>query len=152
MCDRGRKFNEPKDQDRRHTGSKCIECPFSCVATRENESGIWLLEVVTSSHNHTSTLVDAHPALRKMAMTTEVKSEISRALTVQTVPSKILSSLRIPDPTTKVNDDPEDLYIINPLFKPRDIYNFEAQLRREALGPLTPVQALIRELNERLNV
>ena len=75
VCDRGRKFNEPKGQDQRHTGSRRIECPFSCVATRENESGIWFLEVVTSSHNHTSTLAGAHPALRKMAMTTEVKAK-----------------------------------------------------------------------------
>ena len=69
-------------------------------------------------------------------------------MTVQTAPPKILSSLRIPDPTTGVNNDPEDPYIINPLFKPRDIYNFKVQLRREALGPFTPVQALIPELNE----
>ena len=68
---------------------------------------------------------------------------------MQTAPSRILSSLRIPDPMTGVNhEDPEDPVIVNPMFKPRDIYNVKAQLRREALGPLTPVQALIRELDQ----
>ena len=80
MCDLESKFNIPKGQDRRNTGSRRIECPFSCVATRENESGTWFLEVVTSSHNHKSTLAGTHPALMKIAMTSEVKSEISRAL------------------------------------------------------------------------
>lgn len=82
-------------------------------------------------------------------MTTEVKSEISRALTVQTAPSKILSSLRIFDPVSGINfDNPENPYIVNSLFKPRDIYHIKAQLRREALGSLTLVQALIKELKE----
>lgn len=30
----------------------------------------------------------------------------------------------------------------------RDIYNFRAQFRRDALGPLSPVQALIQEFDE----
>ena len=82
-------------------------------------------------------------------MTTEVKSEISRALTVQTAPSKILSSPRIFDPVSGINfDNPENPYIVNSLFKPRDIYHIKAQLRREALGSLTLVQALIKELKE----
>ena len=149
VCDRGRKSNGPTGQDRRHTSSRRIECPFSCVAKRENENGIWFLEVITPGHNHSATLAGAYPALRKLAMTSEVKSEISRALTVQTAPSRILSSLRIPDPMTGVNhEDPEDPVIVNPMFKPRDIYNVKAQLRREALGPLTSVQALIRELDQ----
>lgn len=149
VCDRGRKSNEPRGQERRHTASRRIECPFSCIATRENESGIWFVEVVTPTHNHGSTLAGAHPALRKMTMTSEIKSEISRALTVQTASSKILSSLRIPDLITGVNhDDSENPFIINPLFKARDIYNVKAQLCQEALNPLSPVQALIRELNQ----
>lgn len=148
VCDR-RKFIGPTGQDRRHTCSRRIECPFSCIGTRENESEIWSLEVVKGTHNHTATLAGAHPTLRKMTMTTEVKSEISRALTVQTAPSKILSSLRIFDPVSGINfDNPENPYTVNSLFKPRDIYNVKAQLRREALGSLTLVQALIKELKE----
>ena len=76
-----------------------------------------------------------------MAITSEVKDEISRQLTVQITPSNILSSLRVQDPTTVAK-------AINPIFKSRDIYNLEAQLRNEALGPLTPIQALIRELDQ----
>lgn len=105
--------------------------------------------MVKGTRNHTATLAGAHPTLRKMAMTTEVKSKISRALIVQTAHSKILSSLRIFDPVSGINfDNPENPYIINSLFKPRDIYHIKAQLRREALGSLTLVQALIKELKK----
>ena len=150
ICDRGGKPRGPQGQERRHTSSRCIECPFLLTAKRmEEDGGAWILEVANEEHNHSSSLAGAHPVHRRMAMTAEVKSEISRQLTVQVAPSKVLSSLRIPDPTLgSVNtDDPADPQIINPLFKPRDIYNHKAQMRRDILGPLTPVQALIQGLD-----
>ena len=149
ICDRGGRVREPRGQSRRHTASRAIACPFSMIAIREKESDIWFLEVVKSEHNHASSLAGAHPVHRKMAITAEVKDEISRQLTVQTAPSKVISSLRIPDLTTGINwDDPANPRVVNPMIKPRDIYNLKAQLRREALGPLTPIQALIRELDQ----
>ena len=45
--------------------------------------------------------------------------------------------------------DPNAEIIVNPMFKPRDIYNLKAQMRRDVLGPLTPIQALIREFDEK---
>ena len=148
ICDRGGRIRAKRGEKRQHTASRCIECPFSLIAQRIGETEGWSLEVVNAAHNHGPTLAGSHPVHRKMAMTAEVQSEISRALTVQQAPSQILSSLRIPDPVTGIShDDPSDPRPVNPLFKPRDIYNFKGKLRRETLGPLTPIQALIQELD-----
>lgn len=149
ICDRERKTHEFRDQNRWHIDSRRIKCSFSCVAKRENDSDIWFLKMITSTHNHAATLTDAHSALRKLAMTSKVKSEVSRALIVQTASSKILFSLRVADSMIEVSfDDLENPHIVNFLFKPRDIYNVKTQLRREALEPSTSMQALIRELDQ----
>jgi hypothetical protein len=71
-----------------------------------------------------------------MTMTFEMRSDISRQLTVQTAFFKILFTLRL----DVVFDD-------SSLFKSRDIYNLKAKLRREDLESLTLIQALMRELN-----
>ncbi len=71
-----------------------------------------------------------------MTMTFEMKSDISRQLTMQTALFKILFTLRL----DVVFDD-------SSLFKSRDIYNLKAKLRREDLESLTLIQALMRELN-----
>ena len=68
-----------------------------------------------------------------------IKGDIARQLTVQVAPMKILSSLRIPDLTTGVEwDERGDPQILNPMIKKRDVYNFKAEARREALGPFDP--------------
>ncbi len=87
--------------------------------------------------------------LRKMTMTSEIKSEISRQLIVQIASSQILSSLRVEDSITEFDDweNSENLRIINLMFKSRDIYNVKAQLRREILDSLTSIQVLIQELD-----
>lgn len=149
ICDRGGRLREPQGQERRHTSSRAIKCPFSLIAKRlDDNTGPWLLEVANPEHNHESTLAGAHPVHRKNALNEGYKAEISRALTVQTSSSQILSNLRLPDPVTGVTDDYEDPQPINPLFKRRDIYNIKAQMRREALGPLTPIQALLQEFDK----
>jgi hypothetical protein len=38
--------------------------------------------------------------------------------------------------------------MVNSMFKARDINNIKTQTRRDALRPLTPIQALIRQLKE----
>ena len=79
ICDRGGKPQGPQGQERRHTSSRCIECPFLLTAKRmEEDGGAWILEVVNEEHNHSSSLAGAHPVHRRMAMTAEVKGEISR--------------------------------------------------------------------------
>jgi hypothetical protein len=73
-----------------------------------------------------------------MTMISEIKSDISRQLIVQTASSKILFTLRL---DFAFNDD------LNFLFKSRDIYNVKAKLRRDDLNSLTSIQVLMRELN-----
>ena len=87
-------------------------------------------------HNHEPTQAFAHPALRKLAYTDEIKSDITHQMKVQIAPGKILSSLRL-------NDEE------NPLFKARDLYNFKGKMKRETLGSLTPLQALMKQLDEK---
>jgi hypothetical protein len=70
-------------------------------------------------------------------MTFEMRSDISRQLTVQTASFKILFTLRL----DIANFD-------SSIFKSRDIYNLKAKLRRENLESLTLIQALMRELNQ----
>lgn len=139
ICDRGRKIRAPIGRERRHGTSRHVECPFSIIATSTNKDagGPWVIEVKNPEHNHVESAPGAHPVLRRMAMTSEVKSEMTRQLTIQTAPSKVLSAVRIDDPLAA-----------NAMFTSRDVYNLQAQIRRDELGPLTPIQALIREFDE----
>ena len=96
--------------------------------------------MMKKNHNHAATLVDAHSTHRKFAMTNAVKSEIFRNLRVQISFTRIIFSLRVIDSVTEVNfADFSNFEMINFMFKPRDIYNMKAQLRREFLGPLTSI-------------
>ncbi len=71
-------------------------------------------------------------------MTSEIKSDISRKLTVHIASSKILFIFRL---DFAFNDD------FNLLLKSRDIYNVKAKLRRDDLDSLTSIQVVMRELN-----
>jgi hypothetical protein len=74
-------------------------------------------------------------------MIDEIKSEIFRALAVQTRSSQVLFSLRILDSMTEVNiENSKNSRIVNSLFKSRDIYNVKTQLRRETFESLTSMQ------------
>jgi hypothetical protein len=44
--------------------------------------------------------------------------------------------------------DSNDEIMIKSMFKARDIYNIKVQMRRDALGSWTWIQALIRQLQE----
>ena len=78
-------------------------------------------------------------------MIKNVKSEITRDLKVNVKLFQILSSLRIPDPMAATS---ENSYV-NFMFRVQDIYNLKAEMRRQFLGPLTPIQALLNELNDK---
>jgi alcohol dehydrogenase class IV len=141
VCDRDRKSNESRDQNRRHIANRRIECSFFVVVTREVNSDAWFLKIVSERHNHSAILVEAHSVHRKLVMINEIKSEIFKALTVQIRSSQVLSSLRISDSVTEVNiDNSKNPRIVNSLFKSRDIYNVKTQIRRETLRSLTSVQ------------
>lgn len=153
--------------------SRHVECPFSITAKLANENtGPWVYEIHNAEHNHPSSIAASHPVLRRMAMTREVKSEISRQLTVRTTPFQIISGLcaepsesvvaeatnpqvsnsTTSDPTNSRNSRPDPAAVatsINPMFKPRDIYNMQARIRRDQLGPYSPTQALMRQLDQR---
>jgi len=78
-CDRGGKasLNSAGFGRRLHSGTRLMECPFSAVGKRNKEDG-WYLEVIRNGgHNHTPTLASAHSALRRLAMTEEVRESIS---------------------------------------------------------------------------
>ena len=101
------------------------------------EIGFWNLEVINSKHNHCASAAGAHSVLRRMALKKpEIRSEMTRQLAIQTAPSKVLAAIRVDDPTAA-----------NAMFAFRDVYNFQAKLRRQELGPLSPIQALIREFD-----
>jgi hypothetical protein len=150
MCDRDEKIRESRDQDRRHTIIRAIKCSFSLVIIKEKKSEIWFLKIIKRHHNHFFTFVEAHSSLRKIAMISKIKSEISRQLKVQVSTSKILSSLRILDLIIEVDFiNSKDSRVINSMFRSKDIYKLKIEMRREELNSLTIIQALIRQLNER---
>lgn len=122
-CDRGGKSSGPLGRKRQHAGTRMTQCPFSIIAKLDPISQRWGFVVHIAHHNHEPTKASSHPALRKLAYTDEVKSDISRQVQVQTAPGKILSSLRL-------NADADEE---TSLFKARDLYNLKAKMRREAL-------------------
>ncbi len=141
VCDRDRKSNESRDQDRRHIASRRIQCSFFVVVTREVDNDAWFLKIVNERHNHSAIFVDAHSAHRKLVMNEEMKSEIFKTLIVQIRSSQIIFALRVLDSMTDVNiENSENSRIVNSLFKSQDIYNVKRQLRRETLESLTSVQ------------
>lgn len=137
ICDRGRKSPGPVGHQLRHSSSRHVGCPFKIIAiVEEGTRGPWFPEIQNESHCHGPSEPGAHPVLRRMAMTSDLRSEIARQLATQVAPSQILSSLRVNDPTAQ-----------SAMVTQRDIYNIGAQQRREKLGPFTPIQALIQEFN-----
>ncbi len=145
ICDRDRKYHHSTDQNRRHEDSRHIECSFSIVVKLDDENAdSWIFDIRNSEHNHAFSVVDAHSALRKMIMTSKIRSEIFRQLIVQIALSKILSSLRLShaessDRMINSND--------NPLIRSRDVYNLKTELRRNELDSFSSMQALMNQFN-----
>ena len=83
----------------------------------------------------------------------EHKSEIFRQLKIHIKSTNVLSSLRVEDFTTNEQtlnarrNDEDEVSIINFLFVARNIYNFQAALRRTTLKSLTSIQVLIKEFD-----
>jgi hypothetical protein len=98
----------------------------------------WFYEIKNSKHSHNIFISVSHSILRWIKMTSEIKSDISRKLTVHIASSKILFIFRL---DFAFNDD------FNLLLKSRDIYNVKAKLRRDDLDSLTSIQVVMRELN-----
>jgi hypothetical protein len=127
-----------------------VKCSFLFTEKRkDDDDDSWSLKIIKSEHNHVSIIVDAHSVHRRNVLTDEIKSEISRQLTVQVISKKMISSLRIQDSSVSQNsnDNSENLIIVS-LLKARDIYNVKTQMRREIFEFVISMQALIRFLNE----
>jgi uncharacterized protein YjbI with pentapeptide repeats len=118
-------------------------------------------------HNHASSISDAHSVLRRMTMTREIKSEIRRQLIVQTVSEKIIFFIRLFEnfnfaDVTFTNVEftnveftnvafanvALDSFFVNPMIKTRDVYNIQAQMRRDQLEFMTSMQALMHQLDD----
>jgi hypothetical protein len=129
--------NHPSDT-KRHDDSRHIKCFFLIIAKLDENIQTWMYEIKNFKHNHAFSVVESHSVLRRMTMIDEIKSDISRQLTVKTASFRILSTLRLD----------EFANVDNSMIKSRNIYNLRAQLRRDDLRSLTLIQILMRELNE----
>jgi hypothetical protein len=137
ICDRKRKIHEVIEQNRRHFDNKFIQCSFFIIVKLNEDIQSWFYKIKNSKHNHEIIIAESHLVHRKMTMIFEMKSDISRQLTMQTALFKILFTLRL---DIVANFD-------SSIFKSRNIYNLKAKLRCENLESLTFIQALMRELN-----
>lgn len=137
-CDHGGKPEKnSKSMGKRLTSSRLDNCPFEAIAQRTRIHGIetdWALTIVDPTHNHEATLAGSHPSLRAIAMTQDIRDSIVNQTRIGNKPSKIIHSLQL-------DHDDE-----NPMLKARDVYNIKAEARSKALGSLTPIQALMRQL------
>ncbi len=132
ICDRNKKFNEFKNQNRRHIVSKRIQCFSSIVIIRDEDNDEWFLKIVNVKHNHLVIFVDFHSTHKKLAIIKKMKNEIFKTLIIQIRSSQILFALRVLDSMTNINfGNSENLRIINSFFKFRNIYNVKTQFRRE---------------------
>ena len=104
--------------------------------------------MINETHNHELNLIDAHSMLRRITLIDEIKIDIIRVFVIQTIPAKILISLRISNSIIEMNDNYENPQFINFMFKKRDILNLKTQIRRDELKSLTLIQALIKEFDE----
>ncbi len=160
ICDRDRKYHHFTDQNRRHEDSRHIECFFSIVVKLDDENAdSWIFDIRNFEHNHAFSVVDAHSALRKMIMTSKIRSEIFRQLIVQIALSKILFSLRLSHAELSNNHaessnnhaESSNNRMINSndnsLIRSRDVYNLKTELRRNELDSLSSMQALMNQLN-----
>lgn len=134
-CDQGSKYKS-KNSGKRKSASQATECLFSLIAIRDAASEIWTFDVVDFSHNHEASLPGAHSIHRKNALTEDVQNTIVAQTRIKSSAKQIFNALRI--------DDDEE----NPFFKPQDIHNARASLRRKELGPHIVIQALMMELDK----
>jgi hypothetical protein len=116
----------------------------------DNDDNSESLKIINDQHNHSFILIDSHSAQRKIALTDEIRNDISRQLKIQIAFSQIFTSFRILNLTIEVNmNDSKNSIILNSMLKFRDIYNLKAKFRRQSWKFLTFIQALICELKRK---
>jgi hypothetical protein len=136
-CDRGGKYydriNAPEGANRRITTTRRIGCPFKLYGKRIPNSEKWELKVRNPSHNHqANNSMIGHPSARRF--TEEQHQNILYMSDVGAKPRDILALIKREHPNTLVT--------------PRDIYNARSALRRQKLGNNTPLEFLLKSLQE----
>ena len=128
-CDRGTAHKSQAFQ--RTTASRRIECPFSITITRCAETGIWARKCENPEHNHQSSdHPQSHPSYRQL---TEEQKHIANQLSAANArPKDVITHLRNLDPSTHITL--------------QEIYNQRSANKRDKLGGLTPIEALIKQL------
>ena len=118
---------EPHNR-RREAVIQTTGCSFSAYGRKDGL--VWILKVTKSSHNHPAAPPETFPGHRKRTAEDikQVRLDRQRNLTAL----QIAVSLRTDNPTR--------------FYKKQDIYNTIRDIRRDELGPLTPLQALLQEL------
>jgi MULE transposase domain len=142
QCDRGGKVRstivDSEDVRRPGAGSKKVKCPFKATlkATADQDNAIvngeaWQLSVEYSHHNHEPSIDRAaHPALRKMEKDLAFKAAVKAQKHAGMEANHTYAS--------HYGENPEAL------ITKRDIHNERANVRRQDLGGLAPIHALLR--------
>ena len=106
--------------------------------------------MIEKNHNYIISLINAHFALKKIAMTKKIKSEIFRTLRVQISFDRIIFNFCVFDSMIEISFiDLSNFETINFTFSFRDIYNLKTQFRRKNLRFLIFIQTLIRKFDQK---
>ena len=118
----------------RKSSSRMTECPFDLRLIRiDSASGRWRVQLAMSSHNHPlSDELSQHTKYRKP--TAEDSRRIDELSTAGVPPRMIVSTLLVEGSRTALGS--------------KEIYNRRVKQRTERLGGLTPIERLIRELED----
>ena len=134
MCDMGRKADSraPLCRKRKGSTSRALQCPFSCVG-KLLSTGEWKLTVRTARHNHEAFQAASHVIHRKRQIDDDIRRTIQHQSQAGSRPAQVINSLQLHRP--------------NIMCTAQDIYNIKQNIKRQKLGCLTPIQALIQHLD-----
>lgn len=118
----------PNGAQRRKTSTRRIGCPFDLYGSHCN--GSWKLKVRTSVHTHGPSDLAAHPQTRKFP--SDQRAEIGRLSSMGVRPQTIEAVFRDSNASA--------------CFTRRDFYNVRMAERRRRLGGRSPVEYLVRQL------
>ena len=121
----------------RNASTRANGCLFSIVL-RRIDADQWDVDIRPHRHNHpASRSAAAHPSLRQIDMQAAA-STVDTLLSVGTRPNRIHSAVLQLEPTSA--------------FTSRDLYNTIAKTRREKLGGLSNIEALIKLLKNNQDI
>ena len=136
-CDRGGTYrdriNAIEGENRRLTTTRRIGCPFKLYGKKIPNSEKWELKVRNPNHNHEAEIsMIGHPSARKF--TDEQLQNILNLSEIGSRPRDILALIKREHP---------DALVIS-----KDIYNARDALRRQKLGNNTPLELLLKNLQD----